>query len=62
MTKRDFDILKEHADRRGLSYNYLRCACLDGRLKHIRCGIKIMTRDEWVEDFLERESRGGSEA
>lgn len=62
MTEHEFNILKEHADRRGLSYNYLRRACLDGRLKHIRCGIKIMTRDEWVEDFLERESRGGTEA
>lgn len=55
-------ILRELADQSGLSYNFLRCACLDGRLKHIRCGVKIMVRDDWFDDFMEQEARGGGNA
>lgn len=60
MTKGTFDILKVYANQSGLSYDYLRRACLDGRLKHIRCGVKIMVRSDWFETFLEEEARGGS--
>ena len=34
--------LKEAAARTGLSYDWLRKACLRGELVHIRCGTKIL--------------------
>lgn len=52
--------LKELADQSGLSYSFLRIACLDGRLRHLRCGVKFMVREDWFEEFLEEESRGGA--
>ena len=51
--------LRFWADQTGLSYDFLRRACLDGKLKHIRCGVKYMVRSDWFNDFLEDESQGG---
>ena len=52
-------LLRELSEESGLSYYYLRNACLDDRLKHIRCGVKFKVRGDWFETFLEEESRGG---
>ena len=51
--------LKELADEYGLTYYFLRQACLNGDLKHIRCGVKFKVRGEWMENFLEEQSCGG---
>lgn len=34
--------LKETSEKKGLSYDYLRRACLRGEIAHIRCGAKYM--------------------
>lgn len=45
--------IKEAAKRTGLSYYYLRNACLRGEIVHIRAGAKILINFNRLCDFLD---------
>ena len=49
--------LREAAQRTGLSYDWLRKACLRGELVHIKCGTKFLLNAERLADYL---NAGGS--
>ena len=50
--------LKEAAARTGLSYHFLRTACLRGSIVHIRCGSKFLINFGRLVEFLNT-SHGG---
>jgi len=44
--------LKEASEQTGLSYYYLRKACLNGEIVHIRAGNKFLINMDWLEKHL----------
>ena len=52
--------IKEAAQRTGLSYDFLRKACLKGQIIHIRAGTKILINFGKLVEWLNT-SRGESE-
>ena len=50
--------LKEAAARTGLSYDFLRKACLHGSIVHIRCGSKFLINFDKLVEYLNT-ARGG---
>ena len=50
--------IKEVCQRTGLSYNYLRTACLQGKIAHIRAGSKYLINFDRLIDYLNT-SHGG---
>lgn len=51
--------LKEAAARTGLSYDWLRKACLKGIIVHVRCGKKFLVNFGALCRFLETNTGGG---
>ena len=45
-------------DRTGLSYNYLRTACIKGSLKHIKSGTKYLVSGRAILRLLGGEASG----
>lgn len=52
--------LKEAAARTGLSYDWLRKACLKGILVHVRCGTKILINFGALCRYLETNTGEGA--
>ena len=52
--------IKQAAQRRGLSYDFLRKACLKGQIVHIRAGSKFLINFGKLVDRLNT-SKGGNE-
>lgn len=44
--------LREASEETGLSYYYLRKACLEGKIAHIRAGNKFMINMDWLENNI----------
>ena len=44
--------LREASEMTGFSYYYLRKACNEGLIAHVRAGNKILVNMDWLEDYL----------
>ena len=44
--------IKEASERTNLSYYYLRKACLENKIAHIRAGNKFYINMDWLEKYL----------
>ena len=44
--------LREAAEITGLSYYFLRKACLEGKIAHIRAGNKFLVNLDWLEQHI----------
>lgn len=44
--------LREASDLTGFSYYYLRKACNEGKIAHVRAGNKILVNMDWLEEHL----------
>ena len=47
--------LREAASKTGLSYDYLRKACLNDEIVHVKCGKKFLINLEKLVDYLNGE-------
>ena len=50
--------LQETSSRTGVSYDWLRKLCLQGKIVHIRCGNKYLINFEKLVDYLNTGDNG----
>lgn len=53
--------LNETSSRSGLPYDYIRKLCLQGKIVHIRTGVKYLVNWNKFVDFLNTEGRTDNE-
>ena len=53
--------IRECSKRTGLSYDYLRRACLRNEIIHIRCGSKFLVNYDRLVDWLNGKSTNDTE-
>ena len=51
--------LKQASEVSGLSYDFLRKLCLQGKITHVRAGCKYLVNMEKLADYLNGEAVGG---
>lgn len=53
--------LQEASSRTGVSYDWLRKLCIQGKIVHIRCGNKYLVNLEKLVDYLNTGDKGNEQ-